>query len=63
MRNISGIFLTKVFEGPYKDMGKWIKENEQYVNLKGKKTINYTSITPLAPNAQKIWQKLYSASV
>ena len=28
---ISGTFLTKVFEGPYKDFGKWIKEMQVYV--------------------------------
>ena len=33
---ISGIFLTKVFEGPYKDMGKWIREMNSFVTLKGK---------------------------
>ncbi len=36
MKTISGTFLTRVFEGPYKDMGKWIKEMEQYVKSNGK---------------------------
>jgi hypothetical protein len=31
MTTLSGTFLTKVFEGPYKDMGKWIKEMKKYV--------------------------------
>lgn len=38
MKTISGTFLTKVFEGPYRDMGKWIKEMEQYVKSKNKET-------------------------
>lgn len=28
---LSGTFLTRVFEGPYKNMKKWIKEMEEYV--------------------------------
>ena len=37
MTTISGTFLTKVFEGPYKNMRKWINEMENYVTQKGKK--------------------------
>jgi hypothetical protein len=33
---ISGTFLTKVFEGPYKDMGKWIRDMNSFVTSKGK---------------------------
>lgn len=33
---LSGTFLTKVFEGPYKDIGKWLKQTEQYIQTKGK---------------------------
>lgn len=36
MTTISGTFLSKVFEGHYKDMRKWIKEMERYVKSKGK---------------------------
>ncbi len=36
MKTLSGTFLTKVFEGPYRDMGKWIKEMQEYVQSKGK---------------------------
>jgi hypothetical protein len=32
---LSGIFLTKVYEGPYKDMGKWIADMKGYVKEKG----------------------------
>ncbi len=37
MTTISGTFLSKVFEGPYKNMRKWIKEMDAYVIAKGKK--------------------------
>lgn len=33
---ISGEFLTKVYEGQYKDMGKWIADMKEYVKSKGK---------------------------
>ncbi len=34
---LSGTFLTKVFEGPYRDAGKWAKETKAYAKEKGKK--------------------------
>ncbi|MCD4771227.1 hypothetical protein K8R30_02295 [archaeon] len=33
---LSGTFLTKVFEGPYKDMRKWIREMKDYVKKEKK---------------------------
>ena len=36
MVNISGTFLTKVFEGEYKNMGKWIKGMKGFAKSKGK---------------------------
>jgi len=33
---ISGTFLTRVFEGPYKNVNSWIEEMKQYVFSKGK---------------------------
>jgi hypothetical protein len=32
---MSGTFLTKVFEGPYRDAGKWASAMESYVARKG----------------------------
>lgn len=34
---LSGDYMTKVFEGPYKDVAKWYGDMENYVNKKGKK--------------------------
>ncbi|MCZ7357997.1 MAG: hypothetical protein O8C66_05815 [Candidatus Methanoperedens sp.] len=36
MQRISGTFLSKVFEGPYKNAGKWAKEMIAYAVSKGK---------------------------
>jgi hypothetical protein len=36
MTTLSGKFLTKVFEGPYQNSGKWAEEMRIYVQNKGK---------------------------
>ena len=36
MGNLSGTFLTKVFEGPFRDAGTWAKEMTEYVAKKGR---------------------------
>lgn len=36
IERISGTFLTKVFEGDYRNMGNWIKEMQEFVKSKGK---------------------------
>lgn len=33
---LSGTFLTKVFDGPYNDVPKWIKSMNDYLSKKGK---------------------------
>ena len=35
IENLSGTFLTKVFEGPYRHIWKWTKAMEAYVRAKG----------------------------
>jgi hypothetical protein len=36
MTTLSGTFLTKVFEGPYQDAGKWVAQMLRYVRGKEK---------------------------
>lgn len=36
MVHLTGTFLTKVFEGPYRDIGKWIEAMQQYVSSRGR---------------------------
>ena len=36
MERISGTFLTKVFEGPYKNIRKWIGQMRAFVESRGK---------------------------
>ena len=35
IEKVSGKFLTKVFEGPYRNAAKWAREMEAYVESKG----------------------------
>ena len=32
---LSGTYLTKVFEGPYRDAGKWVRQMRQHVDSQG----------------------------
>lgn len=59
MGRISGIFLTKAFEGPYKDAGKWAKEMIKYVAQKGKtcKKLYFSYTT--CPRCAKAYGKNY----
>lgn len=59
MNTVSGTFLTKVFEGPYKNAGKWAGEMKTYVQSKGK-TIKklYFSYTT-CPKCAKAYGKNY----
>jgi hypothetical protein len=43
MVSMSGTFLTKVFEGPYKDFDKWIKEMKTYVKKEKGQDFNVDS--------------------
>lgn len=43
---ISGKFLSKVYEGPFKDTGKWCKDFENYAKSEGLK-VNKRNSGPL----------------
>lgn len=59
MATISGTFLTKVFEGPFQNAGKWAKEMEEYVKTKGKvlKKLYFSYTT--CPKCAKAYGKNY----
>jgi hypothetical protein len=56
---ISGTFMTKVFEGPYKDAGKWAKEMAAYVQSKGKTLKKMYFSYTTCPNCAKAYGKNY----
>lgn len=56
---ITGTFLTKVFEGPYKNMKTWIKEMDEYVKSKGKVTKQNLFYYTTCPKCAKKYGKNY----
>lgn len=56
---LSGTFLTKVFEGPYQNAGKWATEMEEYVKSKNKgmKKLYFSYTT--CPKCAKVYGKNY----
>jgi predicted thioesterase len=50
---MSGTFLSKVFDGPYKSVPKWIEIMEKYISEKGMTVKKHYSILHIASNMQK----------
>ena len=51
---MTGTFLSKVFDGPYNAVPKWIKELETFVASKGKQTQKYFFYFTTCPKCAKI---------
>ena len=60
MQRISGTFLTKVFEGPYRNAGKWMKEMKAYVKSKGRQIEKMYSFYTTCPKCAKFYGKNYT---
>ncbi|HEX7576218.1 MAG TPA: hydrolase [Candidatus Methanoperedens sp.] len=60
MEKISGTFLTKVFEGPYKNAGKWAKEMKGYVSSKGKELKKMYFFYTTCPKCAEFYGKNYT---
>jgi hypothetical protein len=56
---ISGTFLTKVFEGPYKDMGNWMRDMNSFVTSKGKTAKKTYVFYTTCPKCAKVYGKNY----
>ncbi len=56
---LSGTFLTKVFEGPYKEAGKWAREMDQYVRGKGREMKKLYFSYTTCPKCAKAYKKNY----
>lgn len=57
---ISGTFLTKVFEGPYSNAGKWAKEMKEYVKSKGKEPKQLYFWYTTCPKCAKVYGENYT---
>lgn len=59
MAKLSGTFLTKVFEGPYQNVGKWALEMTNYVKAKGKELKKLYFSYTTCPKCAKAYGKNY----
>ena len=59
MIKISGTFLSKVFEGKFSQMGKWIKEMKTYVTSKNKNIKKLYFFYTTCPKCAKHYGKNY----
>lgn len=61
MTTLSGTFLSKVFEGPYSNLRKWIEEMKAYVQGKGKQLRKLYFFYTTCPKCAKKYGKNYVA--
>ena len=59
MTTLSGTYLSKVFEGPYRNMRTWIKEMDEYVKGQDKKTKKLLFFYTTCPKCAKRYGKNY----
>ncbi|MFH1089341.1 MAG: hydrolase [Candidatus Uhrbacteria bacterium] len=59
MTKISGIFLSKVFEGPFQNIGKWLKDMETFVKTKGQTSKKLYFFYTTCPKCAKFYGKNY----
>ena len=59
MAKISGTFLTKVFEGPYRNMGQWIKQMKAWLESRAKEMKKVYFFYTTCPKCAKYYGKNY----
>jgi hypothetical protein len=59
MAILSGTFISKVFEGPYQNMRKWIEEMKAFVTAKGKSFSKLYFYYTTCPKCAKKYGKNY----
>lgn len=59
MTTLSGTFVSKVFEGPYRNVGKWIKEMSSFMKKKGKAVKKLYFFYTTCPKCAKKYGKNY----
>ncbi len=58
---LSGSFLSKVFEGPYKNTGQWCQQMAEWVRSKGKTIKRHLMYYTTCPKCAKHYGKNYVA--
>jgi hypothetical protein len=61
MATISGTFLSKVYEGPYQNVRKWIEDMKAFVSAKGKNMKKMYFFYTTCPKCAKKYGKNYVA--
>jgi hypothetical protein len=56
---LSGTFITRVFEGPYQNAPKWLKETEEYVKKAGHELKKTYFFYTTCPKCAKVYGKNY----
>ncbi len=56
---LSGTFLSKVFEGPFKDTGKWCEQMSEWVRSKGKGIKRHLMYYTTCPKCARHYGKNY----
>ena len=59
MATISGTFLSKVFEGPFRNMRSWIEEMRGFMKAKGKEVRKLYFYYTTCPKCAKQYGKNY----
>lgn len=59
IEKISGTFLTRVFEGPYKNIGNWVKEMKNYVKSKNREIKKMYFFYTTCPKCAEFYGKNY----
>lgn len=59
MAKVQGNFISKVFEGEFKNIGKWMEEMKRFVKSKGKGAKKYYFYYTTCPACAKVYGKNY----
>jgi len=59
MEHLSGTFMTKVFEGPFKNAGEWYEQLVEFVKDAGKTPVQTYFFYTTCPNCSKTYGKNY----
>jgi len=59
MKTISGTFMTRVFEGSYRNMGVWIDDMKAYVAANGKQILKMYFYYTTCPNCARKYGENY----
>ena len=60
MAKVPGTFMTKAFEGPYRNMSRWVKEMKAIVQSKGKEIKKMYFFYTTCPACAKVYGKNYT---